>query len=138
MLRLQIWASMKAKPQPEMRCLKIEDKWVNLILNKSKTWEIRRGNSKIREQIALGNMKTKRVVGYAKIVDLIEMTVRDLKKFNSKHRANDFLVKYADGRATLFAWILENIQVEPNPKPFSSSTGSWCKVLIRDSVKNEN
>jgi len=48
---------MKSIPQSEMRCLKINDKWVNLILAGSKTWEVRHRNTKIREKIALGNKK---------------------------------------------------------------------------------
>jgi len=114
----------------EMRCLKIDEKWVNLILNGCKTWEIRRRNTLIREQIALGNKKIKRVVGYAKIVDSIEMSVEDLKKFNNKHQANDFLDKYSNGKRTLFAWVLEDIESEAQPKVYSRSTGSWCKTQM--------
>ena len=121
---------MKNMQHSEMRCLKIDDKWVNLILKGSKTLEIRRTNTTIREQIALGNKGKKRVVGYAKIVDSIEMTVEDLKKHNDKHQANDFLEEYANGRETLFAWVLEDIEIELNPKPYSYSTGSWCRTLI--------
>jgi ASCH domain len=109
-----------------MRCLKIEDKWVNLILNGTKTSEIRRRNTKIRERIAFGNTKIKRCVGYARIVDSVE----ELKKYNDKHQANDFLEKYAKGRKTLFAWILENVEIEAKPNPYSHSTGSWSKIKI--------
>jgi hypothetical protein len=115
-------------PKEEMRCLKMHDKWVNLILNNEKTWEIRRTNTKVRGRIGLGNTKTKRCVGYARIADSIEMTVEDLKAYNNKHQANDFLEEYANGRKTLFAWILEDMQVELKPKSYSYSTGSWCKI----------
>jgi hypothetical protein len=108
---------MKTMQQSGMRCLKIDEKWVNLILNGSKTWEIRRRNTNIGEQIALGNKEKKYVVGYAKIVDSIEMTLEELKKNDDKHQANDFLDKYANGRSTLVAWVLEDIEVEPTPKP---------------------
>jgi hypothetical protein len=111
-----------------MRCLKIEDKWAKLILSGNKTWEIRRRNTKIREQIALGNKKIKCIVGYARIVDSVEMTVEELKKHNDKHQANNFLDKYARGRKSLFAWILEEVEVEPRPTRYSYSTGSWCRV----------
>jgi hypothetical protein len=57
----------------------------NSILSGNKTLEIRRTNTKIRERIALGNTKTKRVVGYATIVDSVEMKVVELKKHNNKH-----------------------------------------------------
>ena len=40
---------------------------------------------------ALANTRKKRVVGYARMVDSFEMSVEELKKHNSKHRANDFL-----------------------------------------------
>lgn len=99
-----------------------------MILNGNKTWEIRRRNAKIRERIALGNTKIKRCVGYARIVNSIEMTVNELKKHNDKHQANDFLEKYADGRKTLFVWILEDVEVKAKLESYSYSTGSWCKA----------
>jgi predicted transcriptional regulator len=115
-------------PKSKMRCLKIKDEWINMILSGSKTWEIRRRNTKIRGRIALGSMKTKRVVGYATIVDSIEMTVEELKKHNDKHQTNDFLDNYAKRRKTLFAWALKDIEIEKKPKVYSYSTGSWCKA----------
>jgi hypothetical protein len=111
-----------------MHCLKIEDKWVNLIMNGKKTWEIRRTNTKIRERIALGNTKTKCCVGYATIVDSIEMSLVELKKHNNKHQANGFLDEYAKGKKFLFTWILNDIKLEVKPKPYSYSTGSWCNL----------
>jgi hypothetical protein len=114
-------------PKSFMRCLKIDDKWVKLILSGKKTWEIRRKNTLIRERIALGNTKSKCCVGYARIVDSVEMTVEELKKHNNRHQANDFLNKYAKGREILFAWVLADIEVEPKPKLYSHSTGSWCR-----------
>jgi len=118
------------------RCLKIDDKWVNLILSGSKSWEIRRTNTKIRERIALGNTKTKCYVGYATLIDSVEKTIEELKKHNDKHQANDYIDKYAKGRKgqkerkTLFAWVLDDIEVEAKPKPYSHSTGSWSKTKV--------
>ena len=115
------------------RCLKINDKWANLILSGRKTWEIRRTNTKIRGRIALGNTKTLCCVGYATLIDSVEMTVEELKKHNDKHQANDFIEKYAQGRKgqkrrkKLFAWVLKDV-VKTKPKRYSHSTGSWCKI----------
>jgi hypothetical protein len=80
-----------------MRVLKIEEKWVNKILDGSKTWEIRRTNTKIRGHIALGNTSKRCYVGYADLVCSKPMTVEELKKHNDKHQANDFLDGYAKG-----------------------------------------
>jgi hypothetical protein len=111
-----------------MRCLKIDDKWVNLILTRKKTWEIRTRNTNIREKIALGNTKNKCYVGYATIIDSVEMTIEELLKNNDKHQANEFLKRYAKDRKTLFAWILKDVEMEPNPELYTHATGSWCKT----------
>jgi hypothetical protein len=111
-----------------MRCLKIEDKWINLILVRKKTWEIRKQHTTIRERIALGNTKNKCVVGYATMVNSVEMSIAELLKHNDKHQANEFLKQYAKGRETLFVWVLKDVVVEPEPKPYSYSSGSWCKT----------
>lgn len=111
-----------------MKCLKIDDKWLKLIFTGKKTWEIRRTNTNARERIALGNTKTKNYEGYATIRDYIEFSIEELKKFGDKHQTNEFIDKYADKRKTLFAWVLSDVAFEPNPKPYSYSTGSWCKT----------
>jgi hypothetical protein len=122
---------MKKTP---IRCLKIKDEWINLILNGKKTWEIRTQNTLIRERIGLGNTKTKLVAGYVTIVDSIEMPIEQLKKYNDKHQANDFLDSYAKKSKTLWAWKLTNIEVEPKSIPYSYSTGSWCKITYHRSL----
>ena len=102
-----------------MKCLKIDDEWLKLVLSGKKTWEIRRTNTNFRGRIALGNTETKKIEGYATIMDSIEMTVQELKEHGDKHQANDFLDGYANGRKTLFAWVLKDIKIESNPKPCS-------------------
>lgn len=52
-----------------MKCLKIDDKWLQLILAGKKTWEIRRTRTNMRGRIALGNTKSKKFEGYANITD---------------------------------------------------------------------
>jgi hypothetical protein len=52
------------------------------------------------------------------------MAVEDLKKTNDRHQASDFLDKYANGKKALFVWILDNVEVEAKPKPYSHSTGA--------------
>jgi hypothetical protein len=125
-------------PYYRIRCLKIDDKWVNLILNGIKTWEIRRRNTLIRERIALGNTKTKCCVGYVTIADSIEMTIEEMKKHNDKHQANDFLEEYAFGKKTLFAWVLKDVVIEPKPKEYSYSTGTWCKLERNRSIEKNS
>jgi len=109
-----------------MKCLKIDDKWLRLILEGQKTWEIRRQPTNFRGRIALGNTKTKNYEGYATIIDCKKYTVENLKKFGNNQWANDFIEEYADSGENLFAYMLLDISLEPNPKPYSYSTGFWC------------
>jgi hypothetical protein len=97
-----------------MKCLKTDDKWLQLILAGKKTWEIRRTQTNCRERIALGNTMSKKYEGYANITDCIEFNVKDLKKFGDKHQANEFIDRYAGEKETLFAWVLPDISLEPD------------------------
>lgn len=66
-----------------MKCLKIEDKWLKLILAGKKTWEIRRTPTNYKGRIALGNTTTKNYEGDATITDCREYPVRE---FDDNHR----------------------------------------------------
>ena len=61
-----------------------------------------------------------------------EMTVKELKRYNNKHRANQFLDEYARGRKTLYVWELSNIEREPNPYHYIPSASLWSKVTERE------
>jgi hypothetical protein len=56
------------------------------------------------------------------------MPLEELKRHNDKHRANAFLDQYAKERQTLFVYVLADVEAEPEPKPYSHSTGDWCRV----------
>lgn len=74
-------------------------------------------------------MRTGCAEGYCTIVNSKKMTAADLKKYNNKHQANDFLATYGSGRESLFVWMLEDVEIELNPKPYSYSASSWCKLV---------
>ena len=82
----------------------------------------------MRGRAALGNTKSKNYEGYANLTDCKEYNVKDLKKFGDKHQANEFIDQYAGEKKALFAWVLSDISVEPKPKLYSYSTGSWCNT----------
>jgi len=113
-----------------VKCLKINDKWLKLILEGKKTLEIRKTHCHVTERIALGNTKTKKVEGYAMVTSSQELSINWLRKLGHKHQANDFLEHYANGKSSLFAWEFGGVTVEPNPYPYSFSTGCWCKASL--------
>jgi hypothetical protein len=78
-------------------------------------------------------MKIKHCVGYAIITDSVEITIEELKKYNNRHQSNDFLEENAQGRKTLFAWVLDDVRTREDYRPYSYSTGSWCKHRLANS-----
>jgi predicted transcriptional regulator len=117
-----------------MKCLKVKDEFAKLIIEGVKDWEIRTRNTNIRGFIAIGSTKSKKVIGYAKLVNSFPTSVSNLKRVNHHHRANEFLDAYGQGREELFVWILESPMKEEQPYPYSFSTGSWC---VADPSLNE-
>jgi hypothetical protein len=121
-----------------MRCLKIEDKYVRLILEGKKTWEIRLRPNSISERIAIGSTKTKKVEGYVNLYPSQKASIEQLLAHPEKHQAGEFIVPYAQGRSFLYYWPVSKPEVETEPYPYSFSTGSWCKadkVLSDDLVR---
>jgi predicted transcriptional regulator len=112
-----------------MKCLKVTEPFASLIVAGDKTWEIRRRPlTGIRGEIAIGSIDRKEVVGYVTVADAWACAVETLKKHNEFHFANKILDAYANGKTHLFVWYLQKARVEPNPYPYSYSTGSWCKA----------
>lgn len=122
--------SLSQKDKP-LKCLKVKHEFAELILNGEKDWEIRLRKTKIRGLIAIGDTSTKKVVGYVNIFNCIKHTVSPLliDGFERRHRASKYLAEYAKGREKVYAYCLEKPLREPEPYPYSYSTGSWCKAL---------
>jgi hypothetical protein len=67
-------------------CLLIQDKYIKLILEKKKIWEVRTQELfRKGERIALGNTKSKNVEGYATVAEIKKKTVPEMKEHNDEH-----------------------------------------------------
>jgi hypothetical protein len=119
-------------------CLLIKDKFIKLILDGKKIWEIRTQKLfKTGERIALGSTKTKNIEAYATIAEIKKMTVPEMKKHNDKHYANDFIDKLWKDREKLYAFVFSDVKRNPNPKPYPPSTGN-PKVKLTRATSHEN
>ena len=113
-----------------MKGLIIKEKWLNLILEGKKTWEIRNFNtSKIGERIALIMSGSKKVYGECTIKDSIKINKNILLKNLEKHqiRKEDVLdLKYNNPHA----WVLSDIKRYSSPKPYTHKKGCviWVNV----------
>ncbi len=126
-----------------IRVLKIHPEWLAKILDGEKEIEVKRQNHNAFDQIiGLGNTKTKMVEGYCRITASQEIS---LESFKTPEMMNRTLVhpklidEYANGRDTLWSWLLRFVQKEPNPYPYLPSCGPWGRAIlpkqIEDSLK---
>jgi hypothetical protein len=116
-------------------CLLIHDKYIRLILDRKKVWEVRTQRLfEIGERIALGNTKTKLIEGYATVSDIKKMSVAEMKQYNEKHLASDFIDGYVSKRKKpvehLYAFVLTDVVANVKVKAYTPSNG-FPKVRLR-------
>lgn len=106
-------------------CLLNQEKYLNLILRKKKTWEVRTQQLfKIGERIALGNTKTRQIEGYATIKDVKKMSVAEILKHNGKHHASDFIDKRWKNRKWLYVFVLSKVEANAKKEAYPPSHGN--------------
>ncbi len=112
----------------------IHDKYIKLILDGKKVWEVRTQQLfKIGERIALGNSKTKLIEGYATVSDIKKKSVAEMKQYNDKHLASDFIDDYVSKRKKpvkhLYALVLIDVINNCERKAYPRSNG-YPKVRL--------
>ncbi len=116
----------------EIPCLKVEDKYAQMIVDNIKDWELRRTRTNYRGPLAIGTTKTKTVIGYVNLYNCLRYPTKALASelFERRHHASKFVTEYAKGLEDLWVYCLEKAKREPMPYPYSFSTGSWCKATL--------
>jgi hypothetical protein len=106
-------------------CLLIHDKYIRLILDGKKVWEVRTQQLfEVGDRIALGNTASKLIEGYATVSDIKKMSVAEMKKHNDKHLANDFIGKRWKDRPCLYAFVLTDVKSSSEGLAYPRSNGS--------------
>jgi hypothetical protein len=108
--------------------LLIKDLWLQLILRKRKTWEIRGSSTHKRGLIHLGlSGSGGEIHGRAKIIDSRLLTREELHNHKDKHCIEDIdSVRYAK----IYAWVLSEVFRYKKPLQHSHKQGAiiWCKL----------
>ena len=112
-----------------MKGLIIKEKWLNLIFNGKKTWEIRNNNIKIRGKIGLIQSGTGKVYGECDIIDSITVTKEILLNNKEKHQINDENINNLSYNNP-HAWVLSNIKKYSVPISYKHKNGSVIWVDI--------
>ena len=113
------------------RALKLDHRWLQLLLDGSKTWEIRSSNTKLRGRVALASTETKLLHGDVEIVDCTPLSRKDFAANVPQHRVEDpetaaKVHKYKK----IFAWHMARPRTYANPAPFPNPTGSVIFVVL--------
>jgi len=111
-----------------MRGLLVKKPYIDLILSGKKKWEVRRRNTRIRGRIAL--VWNNKVWGTVEIVDVRAFPVDVMAERNEHGVSADEIRRYGKGKATLYAWILENPRPINPPVPVNVPRGAqvWVKL----------
>lgn len=110
-----------------MKALIIKKHWIDLILDRSKTWEIRGSNTQMRGQIELIQSGTGLVVGCCQIASCKELTLEEYQNSTGKHRIND--TNELPYKRT-YAWIIKNAERYKEPRKYKHPKGAIIWVNL--------
>jgi ASCH domain len=111
------------------RGLIIKEHWLNHILEGRKTWEIRGSNTTIREEIALIQSGTGKIMGKAKLVECKELTFEEYQASEEFHAIPNDLTKHSPYKK-IYAWILEDATRLIEPIPYQHPQGAVIWVNL--------
>ena len=96
-----------------MRGLKIQERWINLILSGEKTMEVRGMRYRVfGQKIALGNSDNGLVEGYGTVQRIEDIPYSKISEYESQHLATEWLKKRYHGKNILFGFVLKEVKRE--------------------------
>lgn len=110
-----------------MKGLIIKGKYVDLILQGSKRWEIRSRKTLVRGRIALIKSGSGKVFGEVDLIDCMEI---DLDQYNNYCKNLYGVEREKLPYEKTYAWVLENPLVYDNPVDYSHPKGAIIWVNL--------
>lgn len=113
-----------------MNGLVIRSPWVDMILARKKTWEIRGEKTNIRGTIALIRGGSGLIVGTCELVDVVgPLTLRQIQKKARKTGEAASQWRYKPYERT-YAWVLRRARRFRVPRPYKHPPGAvvWVKL----------
>ena len=106
--------------------LVIKSPWIEMILHRQKTWEIRGSNTHIRGRIGLIKSGSGLILGSVNLINSLPMNLNDWHYFWPKHRVFTDDLPYKN----TYAWVLENPIVFKEPIPYKHPMGAVIWVNL--------
>ena len=115
--------------------LMVRSPWIELLLNGSKTWEIRGMNTNLRGIIALIKSGSGKVWGTCEIIDVKgPLTIDDMLKNTIKHCELLDGFEYKMPYKKTFAWVISNPKPLKNRISYVHPSGAITWVRLPDSM----
>ena len=114
-----------------MKALVIDMPWINLILDGSKTWEMRSTKTKLRGQFGLIRKGSGMVWGVASLSDCGEaMEAQELIRHLDKHRIPEQMIRSGEVAKWNRPWKLTSVRKLALPVPYKHKPGAvtWVKL----------
>ncbi len=114
-----------------MKCLIIKKRWLDLIFDGKKTWELRSSRTAVRGKIGLIEKGSGKIMGTCEVVDVRgPLSLAELKRSTRRHGvpAREFGV--IPPYKKTYAWVLDNAHRYKRPRPYNHPSGAviWVNV----------
>jgi ASCH domain len=116
------------------KALIVRSPWIERILDRTKTWELRGRRTTLRGRVGLIRSRSKCVVGTCEIVDVLgPLSVADLRGSREKHCVPLDQLRELHYRKT-YAWVLRNARRLRHPVPYQHPSGAviWVNLTPRE------
>jgi hypothetical protein len=128
-------AAQKKSDEAKMQGLLIREPHIGRILSGKKTWEMRKGNCRKHETIALIKSGSGTVVGIADIAgSLPRLTEAEMLATYDKHQLDASDVANPEMADWRTPWILKNIKKLDKPVPYEHPKGAVIWAALSDDV----
>jgi hypothetical protein len=114
-----------------VKALVIKKQWLDLILARRKSWELRGSRTKIRGRIGLIESGSGKIMGRCELDDVRgPLSISELRRTSKKHgvRRGDFGARPPYKKT--YAWVLKNPKRFRRPRPYTHPQGAviWVNV----------
>ena len=113
-----------------MKCLIVQKKWLDKILDEGKTWEMRSTKTKVRGQIGLIEAGSGKIVGEAFLSGCFNSPVLKTEYFIKYHKIEDLTLL----DRWPYAWTLIGSKRYSKPIPYTHPRGAVIWVNVDDEL----
>lgn len=123
--------------QSVTKALVIADPWIGMILDGTKTWEMRSRATKVRGTVGLIRKGTGRIWGVADLDSCGDaLTPDEMVRYFSKHRIPEAMVRSGEIARWNRPWMLDDIRTLKQPVPYIHKRGAVTWVTLESEVSD--